>query len=465
MTASSVRANSVSVVIPAYNAGDNLTRCLLALGQSSLAPLETIVVDDGSTDDTRERALGFGIRVIETGGRRGPGFARNLGSKYASGDILFFLDADVCVQPDTVKRIQQCFAPDASLDAVIGSYDRFPACWNFLSQYRNLMHTYVHQSGNVRASTFWTGCGAIRRDVFVLHGGFDESYTRPAIEDIELGYRLVLGGRKIMLDRQLQVTHLKRWSLWNIVKTDILDRGIPWTELILRRRFMPNDLNLKLSQRFSVTVAFLVMALTGLLVAEERVAGLIPLLAIVFLMLAGWWSEIRNLVRPRISVALLSCFVAVLAGAAYWHRMFPLVVVLLLSPVFILTMRPSYKRDKTPAWSYVLSALYIVGSLCVALASIPDHPLLVAWISLIVLLGVLNAGFYRFLMRERRILFMLAAIPLHSFHHFYNGFSFIIGLCRHGWTVLTQSGVRHFEPEMQQAHSTLAGLPGEDGPE
>jgi len=428
-------------------------------------PFETIVVDDGSTDNTRERALGFGTRVVETGGRRGPGCARNLGSKYASGDILFFLDADVCVQLDTVKRIQECFASDASLDAVIGSYDRFPACWNFLSQYRNLMHTYVHQSGNVNASTFWTGCGAILREVFELHGGFDESYTRPAIEDIELGYRLVLGGSKIMLDRQLQVTHLKRWSLWNIFKTDILDRGIPWTELILRRRFMPNDLNLKLSQRFSVTVAFLVIALTGLLVAEEHLAALIPLLAIVFLMLAGWWSEIRNLVRPRISVALLGCFVAALAGEAYRLRMFPLVVVLLLSPVFILTMRPSYIRDKTPAWSYILSSLYIVGSLVVALASIPDHPLLLAWVALVVLLGVLNMGFYRFLMRERRILFMLAAIPRHSFHHFYNGFSFIIGLCRHEWSELTRSSLRPIEQEMRQVHSSLAGISGEDGPE
>ncbi len=48
--------------------------------------------------------------------------------------------------------------------------------------------------------------------------------------------------------------HLKRWTFWGLVKTDVLDRGIPWTELILRDANMPDDLNLQLSQRVSVAL-------------------------------------------------------------------------------------------------------------------------------------------------------------------------------------------------------------------
>jgi hypothetical protein len=157
-------------------------------------------------------------------------------------------------------------------------------------------------------------------------------------------------------------------------------------------------------------------------------------------MLAGWWSEIRNLVRPRQVLALLSCFVVLLAAEAYAHQMFALVIPLILSPFFILIMRPSYVRDSTPAWSYTLSALYICGSLCVAALSIPATPLLLVWIVLLIVLTVLNAGFYLFLVEERRILFMLAAIPLHFVHHFYNGFSFMIGLGRHCWASLRETG-------------------------
>jgi len=428
---------SVSVIIPAFNAGESLTLCLEALGSSTSAPLEVILVDDGSTDDTRARAQAFGVKVLTTGGRRGPGFARNLGSKEAAGEVLFFLDSDVCATPDTIARIQRAFDADPALDAVIGSYDRMPACWNFLSQYRNLMHAYVHQTGEADASTFWSGCGAILRDVFLLHGGFDtDLYKRPAIEDIELGYRLVQSGHKIRLDRELQVTHLKRWSFWNIVKTDIFDRGIPWTELILRRRFMPNDLNLRFGQRISVAVASLVVAVTGVLAARCGMHLLIPVLAIAFFMLGGWWSEIRILVNPFRVLALLGSGVVFMAVEAYHHRMFALVLPLVLSPAFILIMRPSYVKQKTPAWSYYLCAFYICSSLCIAAFSLPAQPLLFVWIALLGLLALLNARFYLFLVRERRILFMLAAIPWNFAYHFYNGFSFFIGLARHCWASL-----------------------------
>ena len=155
------------------------------------------------------------------------------------------MDSDVCVHPDTLERLRQDFQADPTLDALIGSYDASPASPDFLSQYKNLMHYFVHQHGRQDACTFWSGCGAIRRELFLEHAGFDESYERPAVEDIELGYRLRKAGRKVLLDKGLQVKHLKRWTFWGLVKTDILDRGIPWTELILRDRRMPNDLNLE----------------------------------------------------------------------------------------------------------------------------------------------------------------------------------------------------------------------------
>ena len=422
---------SISIIIPAYNSGEQLKECLRAIHDGSVLPLEVIVVDDSSTDDTRRRAVDDATYVLDSGGRRGPGFARNLGSHQAAGDILFFIDSDVCVWKDTIERIALRFDSDPTLDAVIGSYDRFPRCWDFLSQYRNLMHAFVHQHGESHASTFWTGCGAVRRSVFIEHGGFDESRPRPAIEDIELGYRMRLHGRNLLLDRNLLVTHLKRWSFWSIIKTDIFDRGIPWTELILSSRFMPNDLNLRFSQRLSVLFAFPLVAVTGILLAQNGRHMLIPLLAIALLMLSGWWTEIRNLVRPLQALTLLSCFVAVLAQQTLSLHMYLLFLALLLSPVFLLLMRPSYHRDTTPAWSYFLCALYIVSSLCIAAFTLPARPLLLLWFVLIAVLCLLNARFYMFFRRERRIIFMMAVIPLHFLHHFYNGISFIIGLTRH----------------------------------
>ena len=64
-------------------------------------------------------------------------------------------------------------------------------------------------------------------------GGHDERYRRPCIEDIELGYRLRDAGHEIRLCRDLQVKHLKRWRLGDMLTTDLLKRAVPWTRLML----------------------------------------------------------------------------------------------------------------------------------------------------------------------------------------------------------------------------------------
>jgi glycosyltransferase involved in cell wall biosynthesis len=252
----------ISVVIPVHNASVCLGRCLDALKTSTYQNFEYVVVDDGSTDDSASLAAASGARVIATGGQRGPAYARNRGAESAKGEILFFIDADVMVQSATLTQVARAFEVNPALDALIGSYDEDPAEPNFLSQYKNLMHCFVHQQGRRRASTFWTGCGAIRRHVFQKFGGFDESYVRPSIEDIELGARLVRAGRTIELDPTLMVKHLKRWTLSGLLTSDIRDRAIPWTVLMLRERNIPNDLNVQSSQRISVVLVYLALMLT-----------------------------------------------------------------------------------------------------------------------------------------------------------------------------------------------------------
>lgn len=249
---------SISVIIPVHNAAEYLTRGLAALGKSSLPPLECIVVDDQSEDGSAEIARSYGVRVIRTESCSGGYAARNLGASQAQGDILFFTDSDVCVQPDTLLRVQNSFQEDSTLDALIGSYDDSPGAPDLLSQYRNLLHHFVHQHGRRQASIFWTGCGAVRRDVFVQMDGFVSEQR--FLGDIAFGYRLAQAGRKIVLDRTLTVKHLKRWRLGDMLRTDIFRRGATWTELILRQGGMPNDLNTRMGQRWSVVIVFLGLA-------------------------------------------------------------------------------------------------------------------------------------------------------------------------------------------------------------
>jgi len=255
------------------------------------------VVDDGSTDGSAGVARAASACVLETGGRRGPSLARNLGARAARGNLLVFIDADVAVHEGTLEAIVECFEREPDLDALIGSYDDAPAHPSFLSQYRNLQHCYVHRQACRLASTFWTACGAVRREVFMAHGGFDESCW--AIEDIEFGYRMHAASRKIALDPSIQVKHLKQWTFTNWLRTDIFVRAIPWTEVIMKHRRMPNDLNTGYVDRVSVAGVF---AIPVVAVVMGALPALVPLSIVLGLnsgfydFLAskrGWWFAVR----------------------------------------------------------------------------------------------------------------------------------------------------------------------------
>jgi GT2 family glycosyltransferase len=276
----------LSVIVPVRDGGDAFSRCLAALGPTLGADAELIVVDDGSRDDSAARARAAGARVLCTSGALGPGAARNLGARSARGEWLLFTDADCEAGPDTVAVAARA-ARSGEADAVFGSYDDAPAAPGLVARYKNLYHRYVHQSAGATARSFWAGCGAVRRDAFLAVGGFDERrYPRPSIEDIELGYRLSDAGYRIRFRPDLTVKHLKAWTLRGLVRTDVVDRGVPWTELMLRRGGMPNELNVRWRERFSVVAAWLLLGL--LAVAPWRPAALLPAAA------AGAWLTVAH---------------------------------------------------------------------------------------------------------------------------------------------------------------------------
>src|SRR5215216_2534381 len=272
----------ISVIVPVYNGEKFLPSCLDALVSNSYDAYELIVVDDCSTDQGPRISRERGALVLRTLRQSGPGAARNFGAQHARGEILFFVDADVVVKPDTLERVAADFINHPEIAAVFGSYDEEPAEKNFISQYKNLFHRFVHQQGCTEAETFWAGCGAIRRDVFLALDGFDvERYPRPSIEDIELGYRMRMKGHRIFLDKQLQGKHLKRWTLKSMLHADIFCRAVPWSMLIFERKGMVNDLNLKTTDRISAGLVGLSLLILPFSIFRPQLLLLIAVLLAV----------------------------------------------------------------------------------------------------------------------------------------------------------------------------------------
>lgn len=101
----------ISVIMPVYNAEKSLDTCLQSIVEQSVGDLEIICVDDGSTDGSYEKLVGWRkkdgrIKVLRQE-NKGGGTARNLGLAKAAGEYIHFLDSDDSLQPQAYETMYE----------------------------------------------------------------------------------------------------------------------------------------------------------------------------------------------------------------------------------------------------------------------------------------------------------------------------------------------------------------------
>jgi GT2 family glycosyltransferase len=268
-----VSCASIAIIVPGLNAAATLPRCLDALARSTVVPKEIVFFDDGSSDDSEAIAAARGVTVLRNDGPPiGPGMARTRAAKLTDCDLILFVDADVAIHPDALGRLTAALSADHV--AAFGSYDDDPPASGVASVYANLRHHFVHQHGDSEASTFWTALGLVRRDAFLAVDGFSAAYAVPSIEDIELATRLKANGGRIRLVPTAQAVHLKRWTLLQLWRTDILRRAIPWSQLIASGRSSASGLNASVNETMAAILAWLlVVTLVAALAYPWLLAG------------------------------------------------------------------------------------------------------------------------------------------------------------------------------------------------
>ncbi len=258
---------TISLVMPMFDAARYLDRVVppIARALAERRLHEIVVVDDGCTDDGPRRCRDAGFTVLSSGGRKGPAFCRNLGAKAATGEFVLFLDSDVVMHDDVPAQVENVLAAQPDVVALFGEYDDHPAAPGIVSRYRNLLHHFVHHTHPGEASTFWAGCGAVRRAAFQAVGGFDaERYAHPSIEDIELGSRLRRAGGRILLLPAIQGTHLKHWTFTSMVRTDVFRRALPWGRLLQHEGRTGAALNVSNAERLKALLAGAIAVATAL---------------------------------------------------------------------------------------------------------------------------------------------------------------------------------------------------------
>ncbi|HEX6575377.1 MAG TPA: glycosyltransferase [Gemmatimonadaceae bacterium] len=301
----------MSIVVPAHNASQDLGACLSAIRSSALnVAYELIVVDDASSDDTPTIAENHADKVIRIARpAQGPANARNTGTDSARAEIVAFVDADVVVPPDALQKMLDVFGR-TNASAVFGSYDSRPFASGVVSQYRNLLHHFVHQRSAGSVQSFWAGCGAVRKSALQQVGGFDaRRFAHAEMEDVELGYRLIDAGHEIVLDPSIQCTHRKRITLASMIRGDFSRRGIPWTRVLLERGevLKPHGLSLGGTEKLSAIAAAMFALMLVLAIVTRSTGITVSASAALFAFIAANATLFAQLNRLRGFGFALAC--------------------------------------------------------------------------------------------------------------------------------------------------------------
>jgi GT2 family glycosyltransferase len=294
--------------MPVYNAETTLAECLTRLYKSAFGDFEVVIVDDGSTDGSRAIAAGFPVRIVPSPGRVGPAAARNLGARVADGEVIFFIDSDVMVQPDTLTRVAARFER-GDVEGVIGVQSAAMRHRDLVSQYKNLWMrwTYVRQTGDV--PLFYTTAAAIRREAFLGAGGFDQAYATPNVEDTAFGQKLARLGIRVRVEPELEVEHVKRYSLAGLLRTDYM-RAVSLTRLKLRERGELTNNNTSVPGSYMASVPLAALGtpalLLGLLLGVPALALIGgAALGAVAMLNAGFLNAIRDSEGPGRALAAI----------------------------------------------------------------------------------------------------------------------------------------------------------------
>ncbi|MCB9477826.1 MAG: glycosyltransferase family 2 protein [Deltaproteobacteria bacterium] len=200
---------SLAVIIAARNAEPTLARCLGALRAAEDVDFDLIVVDDASDDQTALIASERGATVIVNTERQGTSPSRNRGAAAATADILVFVDSDVVVAPDTLRRVADNFERIPGLIGVNGIFSADHDAPGAVSHFVHLSIRHQHLRLPSYTGTCFTSIFAIRRDVFEAIGGFEEHLDRPYGDDVQMRFKLTNRSARVYQDHKLTVGHLK----------------------------------------------------------------------------------------------------------------------------------------------------------------------------------------------------------------------------------------------------------------
>ena len=340
---------TISIIIPAFNAGETLVRCLRGVLAQEDDDYEVIVVDDGSNDTTAAICSKFDVLHIRNDVRVGPAISRNRGADAARGAYLAFTDADCVPPPHWLTSIRRWLevAP-----VVCGTYR--PAPWqNALGRFANLdWSLYWFRFIPAETDSFSMGNVAFHRNVYFDRDRLEEHFFHriAAAEDTVVAMTIAEQHR-ILSTEQLWVLHMHRERLGDYIRKHITT-GYSRTLLSLafpqRKVFAARDIRLSFVFSQLLATAFVFVAT---ILALVGVAGVGTLMIAWGLFTLIQTSSLLAIARsePRISFLTMSYFLFLIRNTCWILGLCKAIIYVLQSPPeFEEAARWRARRDDVP---------------------------------------------------------------------------------------------------------------------
>ena len=227
----------LSVVVPVRNAASTLPRTLSALSASDFQrdKWELIVVDDGSADDSVLTAGAFADAIIRlpanpSGRPHGAPYSRNRGFEMSRGEIVVFVDPDIEVAADALRRIWEVLSASDDVGAISGFLAEPAPDDRTIRKIAVLRMLHGHEAGGRDGDVFFLRFGAIRSSLLVQLELFNEwQADYPVAEMVELAERIRQQGYRVVLLPEINGNCLRQWTFGRLIADALRDAGTPWT--------------------------------------------------------------------------------------------------------------------------------------------------------------------------------------------------------------------------------------------
>lgn len=237
---------SVTIAIPCYNAANSLGNLLDSLFRQTTLADEILVINDGSTDATRQIAQGYEVRLIDHNENLGLACARNTALWNADGEVIVYLDADTLLRPKNLDRILSEYSNPETM--AVGGQELFTPASTKVNLWRNLFWRQTHGQKRIDDAWMLMGlCCSYRKNVLMELGGFDETY-RTNGEDVDMGIRLRKAGYQQVYVPQIGVLHRRSDSLKTLIS--LVYRHSYWQSRALRKNGINPSFQMQTSIRW-----------------------------------------------------------------------------------------------------------------------------------------------------------------------------------------------------------------------